>query len=122
MVGIQIDDGLQIADLVCQAELALFGVRLQLRRTTITDPHFSLMATHDLLDHVRTAVETDHMQYRSQRAEHPFPPVLSIHPAASLVTVDDGALPHTFLDRLYCLAGFLTRPMALSYQNLPFFA
>ncbi len=77
--GMQIDDGLQIANLVCQAELALFGRSLQLRRTTIADPHFRFMITHDVPDHVRAAIEANYMQYRCQAAKHPFPPVLCIH-------------------------------------------
>src|SRR4030066_1979705 len=106
--GVQIDQGLQVSDLVCQANLWLSGSGFQLSRQTVTDPHFGLMVTHDTLDHVRTAVETDHMQHRCHRAEDPFPPVLTIHTAAGFIAMDDCALANLLLYGFRLLARFLT--------------
>ncbi len=97
--GVQIDRGLQVSDLVCQANLVLSGSGFQLSRQTVTDPHFGLMVTHDTLDHVRTAVETDHMQHRLSIVQkthfrHKF---LTIHTAAGFIAMDDCALANLLL-------------------------
>jgi len=78
---ITVNHGLQIAQLVRQADLALLGGGLQLCSQAITDPDFGLALAHHVLDDIHTAVETDPMQDRRQAAEHPMPPVRAIHPA-----------------------------------------
>ena len=108
---IQIDNCLQVAQLVRQADLALSGGSLQLGGQAITHPHFSLMGAHHILNDIRTAIETDPMQDARQGAEHPLPQVLSIHPAAGLITMDDGALAHAFQDRRLCLEGLVSSPL-----------
>ena len=53
--------------------------------------HTSASCYPCFFDHVRTAVEADHMQYCCHRSEDPLIPVLSVYSAAGLVAVDHGA-------------------------------
>jgi hypothetical protein len=89
---------LQIAVLMSKAQLALLSWRFQLSRMSIADPHFRTQLSHDLLDHVHTAVVPYSMQDRFRVAEHPLPPVVAIHPAAGLIRMDHRALDHFRLD------------------------
>src|SRR3990170_4782650 len=102
--GIALHHGLQIAQLVRQAKLALSGRRFQLRRPAIADPHFCLMARHHIFDNIRTAIEANDMQDSCHRAEHPLPPILSVYTAAGFIGMDDCALLKLLLNRLDLLA------------------
>src|SRR5574341_839103 len=66
---IQIDHCLQVAQLMRQADLTLPGRSLQLGGQAITDPDFGSMLPHHVLNNIRTAIKTDHMQNAAQRAE-----------------------------------------------------
>src|SRR6266508_2484641 len=92
----------QVAYLVCHAKLMFFGRRLHLGTITITDPDFSLVLIHHLLNHIHAAVEAHNMQNSRERAEHPLPPILAIHAATRFIGMDHCALPNSLLDRLGC--------------------
>ena len=91
MRGIGIYNCLQVAQLMRQAQLALFGGSFQLSQVAVAHPHFCLRLTHHLSDHIRTAIEAEHMQDSWGCTESPFPPVAAFHPAAGLITVDHPA-------------------------------
>src|SRR5450759_623084 len=105
---IEVDHRLQIAHLMRQAQLAFARRSFNLSRVAVADPDFGGGIGHDILDHIHAAVGANDMQNCCCRAKHPLPPVLSVHPAAGFVAMNDLTLLDLALDGFDLLPGLLT--------------
>jgi len=83
------------------------------RGRAVAAPNFDFGGHHHLSDHIDTTVEADDVQDIGRGAEDPLPPVLPIHPATGLITVDHRTLLHSSLNG----RGFRQSLLANSLHN-----
>ena len=73
---------LQVANLMLQAQLVRDGRSVQLSRPTVTLPDLSATLAHERVNHVLAATRHDQMILQSATDEDPFPVVAALHTRA----------------------------------------
>ena len=69
---------------------------------------------HDIPDHFRTSITTDHMQNTRQSAKNPFPRIGSVDPIGGFITMNHLALANAVLD----LVDLAHRPLSSPFHDL----
>jgi hypothetical protein len=108
-----LNQSLQVADLMRQANLADYGWCIQLRFPAVAHPDFRLTPSHERFDNILPPTGHNQMIFTVCAHKDPFPPIPSMHTGAGLIAADHFALAHLFANRF----GFALRCLACTLHN-----
>jgi hypothetical protein len=108
-----VDQSLQVADLVRQADLAFIGGCIQLRFPAVTHPHFCLALAHECINDILSSTGHNRMIFTVHTHENPFPPIDPLYTGPRFVTANHFALAHLLANRF----GFVFRRFACTLHN-----
>ena len=92
--GALINQSLQVANLMLQAELMRGGGRIQLGFPAIALPDFGAALAHEGVDHVLPATGRDQVILQPPTHKHPFPVIAAMDAGAGFITANHAAVPH----------------------------